>query len=163
MSSTLFECLCPCVTIGEPSTAAAEADKTPLLALVGPDEVEGKLESYEVLSKLGEGAYAVVHAARHRATLQRRALKLIVKARSDEQYVARELSILRRVGKHRHIVRLVESFELERTWALVLEYAGGGEVFARLGCRAGPVLRARRRGAGGSGCVGARAHAWPRG
>ena len=128
---TLCSLLCPCVTIGDP-VSSASADETPLLA---PNEEEGQLESYEVLGKLGEGAYAVVKEIRHRSTGQRYALKLIVKARSDEQDVARDLSVLKRVGTHRNIVSLVESFDLERTFALVLEFAGGGEVFQRMASR----------------------------
>ena len=40
--------------------------------------------------------------------------------------------MLRAVGRHRHIVSLIESFELASAWGVVLDLVSGGEVFERI-------------------------------
>lgn len=100
-------------------------------------EEGSKLAEYAVGRALGEGNFAVVKLATHRASSRRVALKLIDRVRSDEAAVEREVGVLQRVGQHRHICSLIDSFELTRSWAMVLELVSGGEVFDRL-CAAGP-------------------------
>ena len=98
---------------------------------------EGKLAEYAVGRALGEGNFAVVKLGTHRASGRRVALKLIDRVRSDAAAVEHEVGVLQRVGQHPHICSLIDSFELTKTWVMVLELVSGGEVFDRL-CAAGP-------------------------
>ena len=52
-----------------------------------------------------------------------------------------ELTILEELGLHRHIISLVDRFELDKEWAFVLELAEGGEVFDRI-CEKGAFSEA---------------------
>ena len=48
-----------------------------------------------------------------------------------------EIGVMAALGRHPHIVGLVETFETKGAWALVLDLATGGEVFDRI-CEEGP-------------------------
>ena len=66
------------------------------------------------------------------------AVKIIDKHALDEENlrkVRREIKIMKRVGKHNHIIRLYQVMESERHLMLVTEYCEGGEVFEQLVAR----------------------------
>tara|TARA_B110001452_G_scaffold214796_1_gene185792 strand:+ start:729 stop:1808 length:1080 start_codon:yes stop_codon:yes gene_type:complete len=110
----------------------------PLMAEEDEAAEEGsKLAEYAVGRALGEGNFAVVKLGTHRASGRRVALKLIDRVHSDAAAVEHEVNVLQKVGQHRHICSLVDSFELTKSWVMVLELVSGGEVFDRL-CAAGP-------------------------
>ena len=121
--------------------AAAEIDRRSTaaesLSLFGNDSGKkegntGRPELYKIGKTLGEGAFAVVKLATERATGVMRAVKLVNKERSDHEALDKELKIMREAGYHRHIVSLVDEFELPKEWAIVLELVEGGEVFDRI-------------------------------
>jgi calcium-dependent protein kinase len=91
---------------------------------------------YTMGRTLGEGAFAVVKEATEKATGIVRAIKLVDKKHSDKAALEREMNVMRVAGRHRHIVSLVDEFELPNAWALVLELVKGGEVFDRI-CEGG--------------------------
>ena len=86
------------------------------------------IHGYTIHHMLGEGAYAVVKLVTDRLGTDR-ALKIIDKEKSDAEALQRELRVLQEVGRHRHIVSLIDHFEMPEAWALVLELVTGGEVF----------------------------------
>ncbi len=90
------------------------------------------LEKYKLGDKLGQGAFAVVRLATSKLTGEKFALKLVDKKFTKPAAMEQELSVLRAVGRHRHLVGLVEDFELPAEYGLVLELATGGEVFDRI-------------------------------
>ena len=92
------------------------------------------LADYSVGSQLGEGAYAVVKLVTSKLTGERFALKVIDKAFTLPDAMEKELSVLRAIGRHRHVVSMVDSFDLPamNAYGVVLELANGGEVFDRI-------------------------------
>ena len=113
------------------------ADAGPLLASFVVDGVlcdgaGGSLDKYSIGKTLGEGGFAVVKLAKLKATGEAFALKLVDKARTAEATMREEIGVMAALGRHPHIVGLVETFETKGAWALVLDLATGGEVFDRI-------------------------------
>ncbi|XP_076893864.1 CBL-interacting serine/threonine-protein kinase 14-like [Bidens hawaiensis] len=90
---------------------------------------------YEVGRLLGYGAFAKVYHARDVHTERSVAIKAINKQRIIKggltANVKREISIMRRL-RHPHIVRLLEVLANKKKIFFVLEYAKGGELFAKV-------------------------------
>ena len=101
------------------------------------DGAGGSLDKYSIGRTLGEGGFAVVKLAKLKATGEAFALKLVDKARTAEATMREEIGVMAALGRHPHIVGLVETFETKGAWALVLDLATGGEVFDRI-CEEGP-------------------------
>lgn len=92
------------------------------------------LENYEVLEKMGEGAFSVVYKARHLISNKLVAVKVLRKFqmdRSQKQSVLKEVTIMRQL-KHPNIVRFIEVIESESYYYIVQELAMGGEIFAAI-------------------------------
>lgn len=92
------------------------------------------LENYEVLEKMGEGAFSVVYKARHLVSNKLVAIKVLRKFqmdRSQKQAVLKEVTIMRQL-KHPNIVRFIEVIESESYYYIVQELAMGGEIFAAI-------------------------------
>jgi len=92
------------------------------------------LADFSVGAVLGEGAYAVVKLVTSNLTGERFALKVIDKAFTLQDAMEKELAVLRAIGRHRHVVSMVDAFELPalNAYGVVLELASGGEVFDRI-------------------------------
>ena len=99
------------------------------------------LEKYEVGDILGEGSFACVRLVTRKTDGLKLAMKLIDGDGMSEEEVERERSILSLLGMHRHIVSLVEHFELPEGAVFVMELADGGEVFERI-CERGAYSEA---------------------
>jgi len=99
-----------------------------------PSDGKEELQKYELGDFLGEGSFATVRLVTHKATQMKYAMKLIEMDKTDAAQVEHERSILSLLGLHRHIVSLVDHFELpaDGTSAFVMELADGGEVFERI-------------------------------
>ena len=87
---------------------------------------------YVLGDRLGEGAFATVYLATCRSDGQRYAIKAVDKDHTDVAEATKELNLLQRLGTHKHIVGMSDFFELPAAYVLVLELAGGGEVFERI-------------------------------
>ncbi|CAF1111508.1 unnamed protein product [Rotaria sordida] len=87
------------------------------------------LRHYTVGEVLGDGRFSAVFECRDKATGIQLALKIIDKTRCKgyEYLIENELSILRRV-KHPNIIKLVEEFQNELKYFLVLEYVSNGDL-----------------------------------
>nr|XP_043610583.1 CBL-interacting serine/threonine-protein kinase 14-like [Erigeron canadensis] len=102
----------------------------------GDDQPEKTLfGKYEVGRLLGYGAFAKVYHARNIHTEQSVAIKIINKQRILKGGLAgnikREISIMRRL-RHPNIVRLIEVLANKKKIFFVLEFAKGGELFAKV-------------------------------
>lgn len=90
---------------------------------------------YEVGKLLGYGAFAKVYHARNIRTGQSVAIKAVSKHKVIKgdltANVKREISIMRRL-RHPHIVRLHEVLATKSKVYFVLEFAKGGELFAKI-------------------------------
>jgi len=96
-----------------------------------PSEYRNIKETYKIESTLGKGSFATVKKAKNRATGERFAVKVLSKKKmSDEDKIAMhtEIEILKSVD-HPNIVRLIDIFEDDRHWCLVMELMQGGELF----------------------------------
>lgn len=98
------------------------------------------LNDFQIGKPLGRGKFGRVYLARERHTHHIVALKLmfkmeIVKERMEHQ-VIRELEINTRL-RHPHILMLYTYFHDETRIFLVLEYAGGGELYKHMNKQAG--------------------------
>ncbi|KAK4432230.1 CBL-interacting serine/threonine-protein kinase [Sesamum alatum] len=111
----------------------------PLTAVAGAsrDEVlsPNLFKKYELGRLLGCGAFAKVYHARDLRTGQSVAIKSISKQRilrgNLAAHVKREIVIMRKL-RHPHIVRLHEVLATKTKIYFVMEYAKGGELFAKI-------------------------------
>ena len=87
------------------------------------------LRKYEVLQKLGKGAYGVVWKAIDKKTKETVALKKIFDAfqnATDAQRTFREIMFLQELGDHENVIKLLNVLKAEndRDIYLVFEYMG---------------------------------------
>ena len=88
-------------------------------------------ETYKIEATLGKGSFATVKRAKHRATGERFAVKVLSKKKMSEEdkvSMKTEIEILKQVD-HPNIVKLIDVFEDEKHWCLVMELMQGGELF----------------------------------
>ncbi|XP_020575345.1 CBL-interacting serine/threonine-protein kinase 14-like [Phalaenopsis equestris] len=106
--------------------------------LHSPSTAKVLFETYELGRLLGVGAFAKVYYARHTRSGHSVAIKMISKSKSLRcglsVNIQREIAAMRRLH-HPHIIRLLEVLASRSTIYFVMEYAKGGELFARLSSR----------------------------
>ena len=106
------------------------ASAATLKSLVEKDEIigTGNIDNYIVGGQIGQGAYAVVRSAIHKATNQKIALKTYEKAKLLDPHrkrcVKREIEILE-ILNHPNIVKLYEIIDTPKHVHLAMEYIGG--------------------------------------
>ncbi|BFG36560.1 hypothetical protein CerSpe_228340 [Prunus speciosa] len=90
---------------------------------------------YELGRLLGHGAFAKVYHARNVDTGQSVAIKAVSKQKvlkgGFTAHVKREISIMRRL-RHPHIVKLYEVLATKTKIYFIMEFAKGGELFAKI-------------------------------
>ncbi|KAL3499748.1 hypothetical protein ACH5RR_038841 [Cinchona calisaya] len=92
-------------------------------------------ERYEPLKDLGAGNFGVARLVKDKNTKELLAVKYIERGKKIDENVQREI-INHRSLKHPNIVRFKEVVLTPTHLAIVMEYAAGGELFARI-CSAG--------------------------
>ena len=91
-------------------------------------------EFYKIESTIGRGNFATVKKCKNRTTGQRYAVKVLSKRKMseiDKQAMKVEIDIMQQVD-HPNIIRLIEVFEDEKYWCLVMELMQGGELFDKI-------------------------------
>ena len=85
-------------------------------------------------SLLGKGHFARVTLALDTVTGVNVAIKVIDKKEmvKNRSIVESEMSILKRMGRHRHIVSMLDFFEDDRRFFIVMELCSGGDLFSRI-------------------------------
>ena len=85
-------------------------------------------------SILGKGHFARVTLAVDTHTGAEVAIKIIDKKEmtKNRSIVESELSILKRMGRHRHIVSLLDFYEDDKKFYIVMELCSGGDLFSRI-------------------------------
>jgi serine/threonine protein kinase len=82
---------------------------------------------------LGTGNYGCVRECQHRTTGARCAVKTIIKSKvSQYDHILREIQLLRAVGDHRFVMRMIDCFEDAEYVHIVTERYTGGELFDRI-------------------------------
>ena len=91
-------------------------------------------ETYKIEGTIGRGSFATVKKVKNRATGERFAVKVMSKRKmndDDKVAIGTEIEILKQVD-HPNIVKLIDVFEDERHYCLVLELMQGGELFDQI-------------------------------
>lgn len=89
-------------------------------------------EKYQVIKKLGHGAFAEVYLIENRETKQQYAAKMIERSVvTNPKHFWGELHLLYRLD-FPSIVHLYDAYASERHLLMVLEYAKGGELYERI-------------------------------
>lgn len=99
---------------------------------VVPQQIFG--ERYELLEKLGSGAFSTVHLATDRLSQAKVAVKIIDREKISQQtetYFRREVEIQKSLN-HPNIVKVYICYEELDHFYLVLELVEGGELFDRI-------------------------------
>lgn len=96
---------------------------------------KGTVESvYEIGKELGVGGFSVVKEGKNRKTQQRVAIKFINKKKSTRaqlKEVQHEINALSQL-RHPNIVELIEVFDTDNEYVIVMEMVEGGELFERV-------------------------------
>ncbi|KAJ3673419.1 hypothetical protein LUZ60_006793 [Juncus effusus] len=92
-------------------------------------------ERYEAIKELGSGNFGVARLVRDKKTKELVAVKYIQRGKKIDENVQREI-INHRSLRHPNIVRFKEVLLTSTHLAIVMEYAGGGELFEKI-CSAG--------------------------
>ena len=96
-----------------------------------PDNYRNIKETYKIEGTIGRGSFASVKKAKHRESGKRFAVKVLSKKKmkdEDKLSMQTEIDILKAMD-HPNVVKLLEVFEDERHWCLVMELMQGGEMF----------------------------------
>mmetsp|Transcript_55482 Transcript_55482/g.154651 ORF Transcript_55482/g.154651 Transcript_55482/m.154651 type:complete len:367 (-) Transcript_55482:189-1289(-) len=119
------------------SNAATDASKPAAKsnAPVDPANLPHTLEArYELGDVLGEGGYSVVKSAYSVITKEQVAVKIVSRrdlSAEDEDSLRQEVQILKEL-RHKNITKLIDFFEEDKFFYVVLEYLDGGELFDRI-------------------------------
>lgn len=92
-------------------------------------------ERYEPLKELGAGNFGVTRLVKDKKTMELVAVKYIARGKKIDENVQREI-INHMCLRHPNIIRFKEVLLTPTHLAIVMEYAAGGELFARI-CSAG--------------------------
>ena len=89
------------------------------------------LEFYKFVKLLGKGAFGKITLGIHKLTGKYVAIKSIDKVNIKDEYsrrkVFQEVYILKKI-RHSCVIRLLEVFESEKHFLMVMEYSGGGDL-----------------------------------
>jgi len=112
-------------------------DKEKSSARIAEETVGGLEDNYTLGEQLGTGAFSVVKAAVHKKTGFKCAVKILdnysnlVDAEEEMESFQRETSIMQML-KHDNIVRLMDVFEDQEHYYVVMECVAGGELFDQI-------------------------------
>jgi serine/threonine protein kinase len=93
-------------------------------------------DEYEVKRKIRKGSCATVYECEHKGTKEIFAVKIIRRAKlkaSEDEFVLNEVSIMQSLSQYgKYIVQLLDFYEEEEFFYLVMDYMKGGDVFDRI-------------------------------
>ncbi|KAF0700137.1 Aste57867_9325 [Aphanomyces stellatus] len=94
-------------------------------------EVTEAMYAFEGNAYIGKGTHSKVFHAKHKASGDDVAIKMIPKAAARQEW-RREVAVMKMLDTHPNIVELKGTYETEDAVCLVMEYAAGGELFQLL-------------------------------
>ena len=90
---------------------------------------------YELKEQVRTGPCATIWEANHRITHEKYAVKIVQRnelKQTDDQAVLNEVAILQSLNDNKYVVQLMDFYEEDDAFYLVIEYMDGGDVFDRL-------------------------------
>lgn len=90
--------------------------------------VQNKLHEYQILGELGKGCFSTVYHAVHKPTHRDVALKVIKSTGNNLDAIVTEITALRRLAGHPHIIELYDVFAVDDYIYLSLEYCSNGNL-----------------------------------
>lgn len=108
--------------------------------VINADVIVGKVagspaENYQIIKKMGEGAYGVVTKVKHISTGLERAMKKIIKSqrtkKETELQILNEIEILKKLD-HPNIVKIFEFYNTHDGYYLITEFCKEGELFQHI-------------------------------
>ena len=85
-------------------------------------------DEYDLIKKLGEGAYGCVYKIQQKTTNYLRAVKALKRKHVDEAEFTNEISLLKTLD-HPNIIKLFDCYYDNRYYYMVEEYCSGGDLF----------------------------------
>merc|ERR1719410_2530614 len=106
---------------------------------VFPDSSSGASfkETYQLNEELNVGSFAIVFRGRHRVTGKTVAIKSVNRMKlspADDAAIFTEVALMSKLD-HPHIVKVLDFFEENEWYLIVLEYLAGGDLFDRIGAK----------------------------
>jgi len=92
-------------------------------------------DAYDLGAKLRSGSYASVWECTHKVTNERYAVKIILRKKlhpKDDEAVLNEVAMMQSLADNKYVVHLMDFYEEEDSFYIVLEYMAGGDVFDRI-------------------------------
>lgn len=117
------------VTNGQMAARLSESINAALLEVCSELRTLAMNSRYQQGPVIGKGSFAVVRRATDCTNGATFALKLVLKSSSTEDEFLSELNVLRRIGRHKRVAGLVDSWVDRDAWALLLDLTSGREVF----------------------------------
>lgn len=83
---------------------------------------------------LGKGHFATVKEAVHKGTNKVYAIKIINRnqIKNNEVNFKAEIEILKQVGSHPHVVSMIDSFQDDKHFYIIMDYCAGGDLFSQI-------------------------------
>lgn len=103
------------------------------------------LEFYDIVKTIGAGSMGEIKLVTHKKTGQNAAAKVIKKANKSEKELElqrREIEALK-ICQHPNLVQLLDYFEDNRYFYIILEYLQGGDMYDYLNKRGFSIPQAR--------------------
>ncbi|CAJ1943006.1 unnamed protein product [Cylindrotheca closterium] len=93
-------------------------------------------EKYKVKRKIRKGSCATVYECLHKGTGEKFAVKIIKRSKlqkTGDEFILNEVAIMQSLSPYgEHIVQLLDFYEEEEFFYLVMDFMGGGDVFDRV-------------------------------
>jgi eukaryotic-like serine/threonine-protein kinase len=84
-------------------------------------------QTYEMGELIGSGSYGIIFKARRRSDDQRVAIKCFVSGEAISKNFLNEVKLIFRI-QHPHVVKALDIFFANKTYAIVFEYMNGGDL-----------------------------------
>ncbi|ODV90767.1 hypothetical protein CANCADRAFT_110668 [Tortispora caseinolytica NRRL Y-17796] len=97
-------------------------------------EIYPGIEEWQIMNKMGEGAFSTVYRARHLVTKEEIAIKIVQKkklTRAQRQAILKEVNIMRHIDSP-NVIKLKGFKESPDYYYVLLELAPGGELFHQI-------------------------------